>query len=149
MAGPDLTQDEADALLAMEKHRVDERGHAFPTAGERAEIPLQSPDRREPFLLDLSRGRIDLAKVTYQNRARKVVILARLDLNGPSHLNPDGAEVPCPHIHIYREGYADKWAFPLDVDRFADTGDIWRVLDDFMGYCNITQPPNIIRELFA
>ena len=149
VAGSDLTQDEADALLEMDKYRVDEREHAFPTVGERTEIPLQSRDRRERFLLDLSRGRIDLARVKYQNRARKVVVLARLELNGPSHLNPDGVEVPRPHIHIYREGYADKWAFPLDVDRFADTGDIWRVLDDFMEYCNITQQPNIIRELFA
>ena len=31
-------------------------------------MPLVSTDRREPFLLDLRRARIDLSKDTYQNR---------------------------------------------------------------------------------
>lgn len=75
-------------------------------------MPLQSLDKREHFLLDLSRGRIDLQKVKMQNRGRQVVVLVRLYLEGALHRNPDDTEVPAPHLHVYREGYGDKWAVP-------------------------------------
>lgn len=60
MAEANLTQAEADALITMEKHRVNEETSNFPADGESVVLPLQSADRREQFLLDLSRGRIDL-----------------------------------------------------------------------------------------
>ena len=71
-----LTQAEADALLAMEKRRVDEQHWTYPGMGGRIEVPLISSNRREAFLLDVSRGRIDLLCTKYQARARQVVILA-------------------------------------------------------------------------
>jgi hypothetical protein len=77
-----LTQAEGDALLAMEKQRVDEARHQFPTLGGSIAVPLISANKRENFVLDVTRGRINLKKVTYQNRARTVVILARLDIDG-------------------------------------------------------------------
>jgi hypothetical protein len=141
MAEVQLTQAEADALLAMEKQRVDDTAHLFPMLGGSLSVPLMSPDRREQFVLDIGRGRIDLSKVTYQNRARTVVILARLDIAGPSHRNPDGTEMPCPHLHLYREGFADKWAFPVPDASFSNLADLWMTLDDFMRYCNVTKTP--------
>ena len=149
MAKTDLTQAEADALITMEKHRVNEELSGFPVNGEAIVLPLQSADQREQFLLDLSRGRIDLRKVKMQNRGRQVVVLLRLDLGGAPHRNPDGEEIPAPHLHIYREGYGDKWAVPVPTDRFGNLADIWQTLWDFMGYCNITQPPRIQRGLFT
>lgn len=143
-----LTQAEADALIAMEKHRVDEQPHDFPGLGGSIAVPLVSPDKRESFLLDVSRGHIDLMKGTYQNRARQIVVLVRLDFGGAPHRNPDDLEVPSPHLHIYREGYSDKWATPVPVDQFPNMGDLWVTLQDFMRYCNITMPPNIRRGLF-
>lgn len=107
------------------------------------------PDRREQFLLDLSRGRIDLRKVKTQTRARQIVVLVRLDLGGAPHRNPDGEEIPVPHLHVYREGYGDKWAVPVPAYRFGNLADVWQTLSDFMGYCNITQPPRIQRGLFT
>ena len=112
-------------------------------------IPLVSADAREKFLLDIYRGKIDLCKVTYQNRARQVVVLVRLDLGGRPHQNPDGEEITVPHIHIYREGYGDKWAQELDPEVFPDTDDLWEALQAFMRYCNITRPPCIERSLFT
>ncbi len=147
MANINLSQAEADALIAMEKHRANENRSAFPMAGESLTIPLQSPDRREQFLLDLSRGRIDLAKVKMQNRGRQVVVLVRLDLSGAPHRNPDDVEIPSPHLHVYREGYGDKWAVAVPTN-FRDVTDLWATLDDFQAYCNITQPPYIDRGLF-
>lgn len=147
MAQSDLTQAEADALIALEKHRTSTQDWDFPMGGESISVPLQSADRREQFLLDMSRGRIDLRKVKMQNRGRQVVVLVRLDLGGPPHRNPDGVEIGTPHIHVYREGYGDKWAFPLSAD-FRDVADLWTTLDDFLRYCNVTRPPLIRRGLF-
>jgi hypothetical protein len=149
MADLNLTQAEADALIAMEKHRVNEDRSDFPMGGQSLALPLQSLDKRELFLLDLSRGRIDLLKVTMQNRARQVVVLVRLDLGGAPHRNPDDEEIPAPHLHVYREGYGYKWAIAVPADRFTATADLWATLGDFMRFCNITQPPHIERGLFT
>jgi len=149
MADINLTQAEADVLIAMEKHRANEDRSDFPMGGQSLVLPLQSADKREQFLLDLSRGHIDLLKVKMQNRARQVVVLVRLDLGGAPHRNPDGQEIGVPHLHIYREGYGHKWAIPVPADRFPVIGDPWTTLEDFMRFCNITQPPHIERGLFA
>ncbi len=149
MADINLTQAEADALIRMEKCRTTEDRAEFPMSGQSLVLPLQSVDKREQFLLDLSRGRIDLLKVKMQNRARQVVVLVRLDLGGAPHRNPDDEEIPVPHLHLYREGYGDKWATPLPADRFRSTANIGTALEDFMRFCNISRPPHIERGLFA
>ena len=146
MADLDLTQDEADALLQMEKRRADVLDWDYPSLGGSISIPLVSTDGREQFLLDLRVGGIQLAKRTYQNRARRVVILARLDSGGPPHRNPDDADVPSPHLHLYREGYGDKWAFPVPSG-FADLANPLQTLGDFLRYCGVTEPPSIRARL--
>jgi hypothetical protein len=149
MADIDISQVEADALIAMEKHRIDDREWLFSAPGERLAIPLTSIDKREQFMLDVSRGQIKLTKATYQNRARQAIVLMRLDLDGAPHRNPDGVEVPCPHLHLYREGYGDKWATPAEPARYSNTSDLFSTLDVFMGECNITNRPNIEKGLFS
>ena len=149
MAEINLTQAEADALIAMAKHRVDGTEWDYPDLGGAISIPLVSADRREQFVLDLRRGRIDLAKGTYQNRGRQVVVLVRLDFGGAPHRNPDGEEIGAPHLHLYREGFGDKWAEPVPVGDFRDLTNTWQTLDDFMRYCNVVEPPNIRRGLFT
>ncbi len=148
MADMILSQAEADALIGLEKHRVSEEKNDFPFAGSSLILALQSVDRREQFMLDISRSRIDLLKGKYQNRARQVVVLVRLDFGGAPHRNPDDEEIPNPHLHIYREGFGDKWAIRTPTDKFCDISDLWRTLEDFMQFCNITQPPYIERGLF-
>jgi hypothetical protein len=143
-----LTQQEADALLALEKHCSENTKYIFPSMGGNLRIPLQSQDKREEFSLDIYRSNIVLQKNTFQNRARKSIILARIDLDAGIHRNPDGEEIPCPHIHIFREGWIDKWAIPLP-NSFSNPSDIWKTLDDFMSFCNITTKPNITKELFT
>ena len=148
MADASLTQTEADALLALEKRRSDDTQWDYPSLSGAVTIPLLSMDSREEFLLDIRRSRINFAKGTYQNRGREVVILARLDFSGSPHRNPDGEEIGSPHIHLYREGFWDKWAFPISSDRFANLDDPWQTLEDFMRFCNIVEPPVIRRGLF-
>lgn len=70
MADFSLVQSDADTLLAMEKHRVDDTVYGYPTLTGAVRIPLQSPDKREMFMLDITRSQIKLIKGTYQNRAR-------------------------------------------------------------------------------
>lgn len=142
-----LSQFEADALLALEKHRLDDSVHSYPGLGGALRIPLTSSDKREAFVLDITRSQINLGKGTYQNRARGVVILARLDFGGSPHRNPDDKEIPCPHLHLYREGFEDKWAIPLPAGKFT-SNDRWKLLLEFMAYVNITRPPHIDQDLF-
>lgn len=144
-----LVQSEADALIAMEMQRVDDQIWDYPSLGEAIHIPLISASGRENFHLDISRSYINLVKGTYQNRYRQIVILVRLDFGGQSHRNPDGEEISSPHIHIYKEGYGDKWAFPLPNKEFTEGIDRWQMLKDFMRYCNITIAPKIDRGLFS
>ncbi len=149
MSDPELSQSEADGLLRLEKYRVNDTEHELPDLGGRLSIPLESEDKREQFFLDISRGRIELSKQTLQNRARKIVVLARLDIGGPPHCNPDGEEMPCPHLHINREGYGTKWAIPLPAGDFTDSDDTWKTLFEFMEFCRVTRKPNFRRGLFT
>ena len=141
-----LTQQEADFLLKRDKHYMGDEQFSFPGLGGALRIPLYSNDRREEFSLDIARGRIELRKNTFQTRARRVVILARVDIGGPPHRNPDEKEIPCPHLHLYREGYDDKWAIPLP-DNFKNYRDAWQTLMDFMDYCHVVTRPPIQPEL--
>jgi hypothetical protein len=149
MAEAVLKQAEAKALFAMEKIRLNNAKFEFPDMGGSLSIPLVSADGRQNFLLDVDRGKTNLIKVTYQNRVRKIIILARLDIGGRKHVNPDGAALPCPHLHYYREGYGDKWAIQAPMDTFQNLTDIWVAFEDFMSYCNITKRPLIERGLFT
>jgi len=154
-----LTQKEADHLLGLEKKRADNTTYNFPVHSELISMPIISTDGRESFLLDINRGSISL-KCTYQNRYNKTIVLVRVDLNGPPHTNPDVAQAPQPfleryngkeipecHMHLYVEGYFDKWAIPMP-DVFNDPNDIRDSLDDFFKYCNVIEPPKVQKGLY-
>lgn len=145
----ELTQEEADSLMQMEKHYEGNTAFSYPQLGGKESIPLKSTDGREEFLLDLYCGRIDLGKITYQSRARKIIILARVDLAGHEHVNPDGEVIPTPHIHFYKEGFGDRWAESLPIPSIPNASDPFDVLDSFLELCNVTKPPSIERGLFS
>jgi len=164
MADIDMPQTEADALIAMEKHCVENKSWSFPHAGARLSVSLTSPDKRENFMLDITRATIRLTKATYQNRARHAIILMRLDLDGPPHPNPPnvpaeprhawlapyaGQLITCPHLHLYVEGYGDKWAVPAPAAKYPNVADLFSTFEAFMRHCNITQLPRIERGLFS
>ena len=54
MADINLTQEDADALLAMEKHKADEAVYEYPSLGGGVRVPLlrttESRDDRRPVL---------------------------------------------------------------------------------------------------
>jgi len=149
MADLNLTQDEADRLIAMKKRAIDEKVWLFPVPGESIAIPLTSLDKRESFTLDVTRAQIKITKATYQNRARTAIVLMRLDLDGPPHRNPDGTEIPCPHLHVYKEGYGDKIAYSAPATLYTNTADLFATFIMFMQECNITDPTKIQKGLFS
>jgi hypothetical protein len=105
-------------------------------------------DKRENFVLDITRAQIKLTKATYQNRARQAIILMRLDLDGRPHRNPDRVQIPCPHLHIYREGFGDKWAIAAPADRYGNPTDLFLMCEAFLQHCNITGPSRMQLGLF-
>lgn len=70
----------------------------------------------------------------------------RVDIDGPDHTNPDGEIVPCPHIHIYREGYEDRWAYALDKHIKTSSLDLIEVLQGFLRYNNVINVPDIYMQ---
>ena len=143
-----LTQAEADSLLLMPKVKTDDKVWEYPGTGGTICIPLSSVNGKEKFFLDIRRAWIAM-KGTYQARGRHVIVLARLDFGGPPHRNPDEEEIPCPHLHLYREGYGDKWAYPIPVEYFPSIDDRWQTLQSFMSYCHIVEVPTITKGLFT
>jgi hypothetical protein len=144
-----LPQEEADYLFQIEKIKIDDKQWDLPDDfNSRATVPLISTNKKERFLLDITRRSINIQKQTFQTRAREAVVLARLDF-GVTHRNPDKEEIGDPHLHLYREGFGDKWAIELPSEIFSNTRDKWQTLHDFMNFCNIVHFPNFRRGLFS
>lgn len=95
------------------------------------------------FMFDVQRKTLNIRKCTYQTRSQGEILL-RLDLEGAPHPNPDGTEVSCPHLHIYREGFGDRWAYPLSDYFLTNTHDLVQVLLEFLKYNHVEDLPEII-----
>lgn len=136
-----ITTEDFQKLMSMKKVFVDS-SFSFPPIGEKSSFELASENRREKFFLDINRsGRIELKKMTIQNR--HVEILVRLDIDSGPHRNPDGTKTSRNHIHIYREGEGDSWAIDLDVFKDIDFNSCKEPIEylvTFCNYCNILLP---------
>ncbi len=139
-----LSQAEADSLLAAETRFVAPAViQLAPGADETHELIGTLNGGDEAFLFDVWRGVKKAAKLKHQTRGRKVIVLARVDIAGAPHTNPDGQRIDGTHLHVYREGYDDRWAFPLDRQQFSDFADPEAVLLDFCRHCNIVDSPTV------
>ena len=131
-----LTQREAEILIAMKKMFVATQNPVVLNESFDEKFVLISENKQEHFILDVKQGRIDLSKLRYQNRYEETIPLVRFDSTG-IHENPDGTKINGAHIHIYREGYADKFA--VQASDFLDSRNLLDVLKKFCDYCNIEQ----------
>lgn len=138
-----LTQAEADHLMQIVKHFVRAPAPVIIPPGVDETFELADPGDRERFLLDIWRGTVRLAKLKFQNRVRSVVVLARLDVNGAPHTNPDGQLLSGTHMHLFREGYDDRWAYPVDGNKFTLLTDPGKTFHEFCAFCNIEAPPPV------
>jgi galactose mutarotase-like enzyme len=152
-----ISQSEADALLQLSKEfkelsplRLTQQS---PMDDERF---LYSQDRREEFILTIERGQRKRARLKYQTRGRKVIVLARLDLDGPHHRNPPDSpyrpdeRLACPHVHVYTYGFDDRVAYlPSELPGFTlrDATNGVYCLEDFFKFCRIINHPPIQMEI--
>lgn len=133
-----LTQAEVDSLLNMLKKLKNEGSFEFPCFGVCKQLELDGIGNKEKFIIDINRkGRIKISKCTFTERYRKDEILLRLDIDGPPHTNPDGVEIFSNHLHIYKEGFEDRYAIPIPNTIFTDSTDLVKTLIEFLQYCKV------------
>lgn len=136
-----LTQLEYDFLISIEKTFEDTiTPIQFGPAPIKWSRQINSIINKETFVLDFYRGSFELSKYTINKRYRQTVILLRYD-NGGRHTNPDGEVFEGPHVHLYREGYDDKYAFPVSQLGIEHNDRIEVVFDKIMHFCNIINLP--------
>lgn len=148
MADIVIPQEEADNLINASKEYHGPQKVEYPAPGESLNMQCESHGGSERYHLDVYRGRIELTKASHNLRVRIAIPLLRLDIGGRPHKNPDGERIDCPHLHVYREGYGDAWAYELPDEVFNDVHDLPQTLKDFMDYCNIQNQPSIEGNLF-
>ncbi|MCL2142754.1 MAG: hypothetical protein FWH44_00615 [Methanomassiliicoccaceae archaeon] len=158
-----LTGEEAIGLLNMKKDIV---GTTVIKVHNNFTMDLESEDQAEKFIVNFNKGNIAL-RYTDQLRCRVNIPLLRLDVGAGKHVNPRVLS-PCsprdpfyhihadcvgrvflpgePHIHFYREGYNDWWAYP--PEGFTDMSDAAKTTVEFLGKCNVSNLPSIQRALF-
>jgi len=138
-----LTQAEADQFMQMAKRFVRPPAAISIPPGLDDTHELEALDDRERFLLDIWRGTLRLTKIKFQNRVRTIVVLVRLDVDGAPHTNPDGQRLSGTHLHLFREGYDDRWAFPVDPAAFTLLSDPGTTFQEFCAFCRIESPPPV------
>ena len=75
-------------------------------------------------------------------------MLLRFDALG-RHTNPDGKSFDGPHVHIYKDGYDDKFAFSVsEIGIDENNLQTDAVLIQFLTYCNIVNCPKNQLALF-
>jgi uncharacterized protein DUF6978 len=152
-----LTQSEADLLLALPKHAPPGTTLELSTSTPMdQDWELMSHDRREEFILTIERGRRKTIRLKFQTRAKTVIVLARLDIDGGPHRNPPGQPyrpgelLASPHLHLYREGYDDRVAYLLNElpggFAFSLTDDLI-ALTEFLEFSAVDPIPPIQRRI--
>ncbi|MCK4334192.1 hypothetical protein KAX06_05360, partial [candidate division WOR-3 bacterium] len=122
------------------------------------------------FLINIWRASIKLSKWRHQERARKTISLVRLEIDGSPHINrnvskadqqmikqkygwPFIPRLGGTHIHIYIEGYGDRWAFPISI--FPNLKDVidsqpdnyTSIIAAFLRVCNFSHIPPFVQQL--
>lgn len=143
-----LTQAEYDTIMSSIKH-FDDIGKAI----DLGPAPIQwsrkilMKNSHENLILDFYRGSIELRKFTINHRVRQSIVLFRYDEKG-RHTNPDGIYFDGPHIHLYKEGFDDKFAYPVTEIEVLPTDNMYTIFSKVLRFCNIVTYPTINLALF-
>ena len=102
-----------------------------------------SMDSEHTFLLDFYRGSFNINRFTINTRFKKNIVLIRFDSQG-KHTNPDETSFDGPHVHIYKEGYSDKFAYPVSLLGLQEANfTIREALSKLLDYFNVIEIPKI------
>ena len=142
---PKMPQSEADRLIKARKRVISLELFEMPSFGNHRKILSLTETRTwTKFLVDVAFNRKkNSLKGNYQLRVNGTVRLLRLDFNGPIHTNPDGSRVGTNHLHIYKEGDHNRWAYEPPKDYFSNFNDAANALREFLKYCNVINIPAI------
>lgn len=110
-----LTQSEAERLLHMVKKSLISQIN-FPGSGDSTDFEVVGENKRDLFIIDIYKGKINKNKFNIGARIKKNnIILLELHIGATNrHLNPSGTIVTGSHWHIYSEKYGIKEAFPAE-----------------------------------
>ncbi len=144
-----LAQAEADTLRRIEKFLTNPHN-----------ITLLSPHRnsihqmhyfhngfrKDDMKLSTFHSEKNTRKVSYRILYNGNIVLIRIDTQDATpHINPDGQLVIPPyqpHVHIYQEGYSDKFAYPLP-EEFQNTDNIIELFMEFLSYSNVINKDDV------
>jgi hypothetical protein len=108
---------------------------------------INSLSTNDIFLLDFYRGSFELTRYTFNKRYHQTVILIRYD-NAGRHTNPDGQLFDGAHVHLYKEGYDDKFAYPISEIGINESDSIETKLKKILQFCNVKKIPSIEVPMF-
>lgn len=129
-----MTDSDFKELMDLDKYFIRPESIKIPGEQEQKIYQLKSFTTEDNFIFDYDRrGRFEL-KYKEQLRFGKDVRLIRLEINAPTHMNPDGSIISRNHIHIYKEGYDLSWAYELH-DIFPDAKQEISALYLFTAFC--------------
>ena len=137
-----LTQKEADMLISMLKESIEKNIEIPISKANRTEFDVvEKINKNEEFIINIARKGINSQAMTYQARyPRTGEILLRLDINPSTfHRNPDGEKIEGNHLHVFTEGFGEKYAFPFDVK----DKNFHEVCMEFFEEFNLVDKPNI------
>jgi len=134
-----LSNNEVQRLIRLDKRFADESEVLIPVSGQYEHCSeLLAVRDGDKFLLNVSRAAIRLTRCKTQTRYSRNTVLIRVEIDGPPHENPDGTEVSPSHVHIYREGYDDKWAYPIEkFPEFASCDSLIELVRKSSRYCGV------------
>lgn len=129
-----LTEEQAKFLIDIEKIILD--SHSLPVNGEKHAYRL-SKARSFRKLLDLHcvSSSKNTEKYSYTIIYRGIRIFS-VDLKASPHTNPDGSKVSGNHMHLYKDGFFDQYAYEL-TDVFSNPDDFLATFYDVLGYSNV------------
>jgi len=100
----ELSQQEADLLIAIEKVLTNPKKLKLPQSGRKDVHELLSVDGREEYKFSAYRGSAKAPnKISYSILYQHSITLLKVDNSHGLHINPDDTTIPpfTPHIHLY------------------------------------------------
>ncbi len=133
---PNLTQSEAEALMAVRKIFEDTSPLMIDRPFREERKLISSANSSDTFYLNINETAIEFGKYFVNNRYFSTPLVRLCMDKDAVHENPDGQKIQGCHIHIYREGYGDKFASELRLANITGTTTI-QVIGQFLVFCNI------------